>query len=641
MKEKGITLIALVITIIALLILAGVTITALSGDNGILTNASLAKLETEFSSYKEDVELYKTNKLLENTEFEEESLSAGKTSLVYNTKTEDEQGTIQTIIKDIGKKYLSKFIIINGKLYIISTDNTEIKAAQNTGIEVMPYEITEEGELLSSNINLALQGSEGTLTIPDIVTSIGDGAFSGVDGLKTVIIPRSVKKIGENAFSNNETLETVIIEDGVKEIGNSAFNNCKQLRNVTMSDSVISIGKFVFQNCASLEEIKLSKNIKTLEESLFWGCTNLKTIEIPESVEIIGISVFYSCTSLNNIIIPTAVRQIDWAAFAFCNNLTNMTIDEKNQYYKIEDGIIYTKNGETLVNVNANGIKGDTLTIKEGVKNVLARAFSLCNNIKTINIPSTLTSGITGDTFNGMDSLKNINIAKENTNYISENNFIYTTNYEELVYGISDEKVININDKVKTIKTMALTGCRNLETLNIPDNVEKVEGWLFNSAKLKEINIGKGVNNLNVDFIISVDDYLESVNIDEENPYYSSDENYIYNKDKTKILRCIKDVENYKIPTGVLTIGSNAFYNISNLKNIELPDTLKTIEDLSFRSCLKLEKIEIPNSVESIRNSAFSGCTNLSEIKINKAKDSITGTPWGATKGLRVVNWVG
>ena len=46
-KEKGITLIALVITIVVLLILAGVTITALSGDNGILTRAKDAKEKTE------------------------------------------------------------------------------------------------------------------------------------------------------------------------------------------------------------------------------------------------------------------------------------------------------------------------------------------------------------------------------------------------------------------------------------------------------------------------------------------------------------------------------------------------------------------------------------------------------------------
>ena len=52
-KSKGITLIALVITIIVLLILAGVTISALSGDNGILTNASKSKIETEESSEEE------------------------------------------------------------------------------------------------------------------------------------------------------------------------------------------------------------------------------------------------------------------------------------------------------------------------------------------------------------------------------------------------------------------------------------------------------------------------------------------------------------------------------------------------------------------------------------------------------------
>ena len=46
-RQRGITLIALVITIIILLILAGVTIAAISGDNGILQNAARAKEETE------------------------------------------------------------------------------------------------------------------------------------------------------------------------------------------------------------------------------------------------------------------------------------------------------------------------------------------------------------------------------------------------------------------------------------------------------------------------------------------------------------------------------------------------------------------------------------------------------------------
>ena len=52
-KEKGITLIALVVTIIVLIILAGVSINILVGDNGIITQAQKAKEETEIAKNEE------------------------------------------------------------------------------------------------------------------------------------------------------------------------------------------------------------------------------------------------------------------------------------------------------------------------------------------------------------------------------------------------------------------------------------------------------------------------------------------------------------------------------------------------------------------------------------------------------------
>ena len=56
-SKNGITLIALVITIIVLLILAGVTIATLTGDNGILTKAQSTKIQSERASIKEQIEL--------------------------------------------------------------------------------------------------------------------------------------------------------------------------------------------------------------------------------------------------------------------------------------------------------------------------------------------------------------------------------------------------------------------------------------------------------------------------------------------------------------------------------------------------------------------------------------------------------
>ena len=55
-ESKGITILALVITIIVLLILAGITISAITGNNGIIGNAGKAKEDTEIANEKEIVE---------------------------------------------------------------------------------------------------------------------------------------------------------------------------------------------------------------------------------------------------------------------------------------------------------------------------------------------------------------------------------------------------------------------------------------------------------------------------------------------------------------------------------------------------------------------------------------------------------
>ena len=56
MKEKGITLIALIVTIIVLIILAGITIATLTREDGITNNANNAKEETEIANEKEIVD---------------------------------------------------------------------------------------------------------------------------------------------------------------------------------------------------------------------------------------------------------------------------------------------------------------------------------------------------------------------------------------------------------------------------------------------------------------------------------------------------------------------------------------------------------------------------------------------------------
>lgn len=54
-KNEGITLIALIVTIIILIILAGISIGTLTGDNGIIKQAQTARTETERSDIEEKI----------------------------------------------------------------------------------------------------------------------------------------------------------------------------------------------------------------------------------------------------------------------------------------------------------------------------------------------------------------------------------------------------------------------------------------------------------------------------------------------------------------------------------------------------------------------------------------------------------
>ena len=92
-RNKGITLIALVITIIVLLILAAVSIATLTGDNGILNQAQRAKEETKIATDEEQRKLAMAEAAtnLENTTYQEITIPAGfaPTRIEGESKVED------------------------------------------------------------------------------------------------------------------------------------------------------------------------------------------------------------------------------------------------------------------------------------------------------------------------------------------------------------------------------------------------------------------------------------------------------------------------------------------------------------------------------------------------------------------------
>ena len=323
------------ITIIVLFILTVVTIKIINGE-GMIGHAIEAKLRTELSSYQEALKIFKADKGAANNGFYEESLTAGQNSLFYNTKPENENGDIKTVIPNLANAYLNTLEIIKGELLLTTQDKHLIKVAKELGIEVNPY-IILDGELMSNDGNLLLVDENGVLTVPETVTKIGEGAFSNVEGLKKIIIPGTVKEIAKNAFKGNTTLEEVVMQEGVIKIGEGAFYNCSKLQKIDFPESITSIGSEAFRACLKLDNVVLPPNITGVGGTTFYDCSNLQNIILPSNLKYISSYCFGQCTNLAKIEIPSSVNTIHDMAFVGCSKLTEIIL-ENNSAYQYENG---------------------------------------------------------------------------------------------------------------------------------------------------------------------------------------------------------------------------------------------------------------------------------------------------------------
>ena len=639
-NTRGITLIALVITIIVLLILAGVSIAMLTGTNGILTQAQKSKMTTELSSYKEQLELYKTEKLSENREFLGSTLTVGKESLKYNTQPEGEIGNIKTVIPNIKDEYIDKVEIIKGSLLINTQDKNEIEIAQSLGIAANPYDIVN-GELLSSNGNLLLMDETGTLTIPDSVTKIGEGAFANLDGLKTIIIPGTVKEIGASAFAYNKTLETVIMQDGVEIIGDSAFSNCDNLVNVDMAKTIKDIGAYAFKDARKLERIEIKDAVKIIRAGAFHYCRSLKTVTLNDNLKEIQSTGFLG-TSFESITLPEGIQKIANDAFSYNKQLKDIIIKGENPNYIYENGMLMPKEKNEIVFISGSYLNNiNTFRIPEGITNFTTDIGGY-NNITKLIIPKSLK--MIGNASLLPESISEIEINGENESLIisKENKILYTKDTKELICCYAKDSDINLKDEnnklgILKIKEYAFQQATNANNVILADSVTTIGTVILSYHNGINVQVGKNAKDINHNF--NYGNTTGKVTIDSNNNYYTIEDNILYNKDKTELCSIFYWIKGeFKVKDTVKIIGEYAFHYQGEMTNIILPEGITQINN-SFIGCEGLTEIEIPSTVKQIDGGCFAGCNNLSNINIKQAENAISGAPWGAAKGMKVINW--
>ena len=186
---------------------------------------------------------------------------------------------------------------------------------------------SDNGVLIDNNTSTLIRMPEkydGTYTIPNDITTIGDFALSGCRELTGITIPTSVTSIGENAFSGCSSLPSVTIPNTVNTIRHYTFYGCSNLSKITLPDTITSIGQFAFDQCLRLTELELPNSVQRINIYAFRDCDNLRDLRIPGSVQYIGEHAFTRCDNLTSVTIDNGLSTLNYAAFSQCPNLKSV-----------------------------------------------------------------------------------------------------------------------------------------------------------------------------------------------------------------------------------------------------------------------------------------------------------------------------
>lgn len=307
-KNRGITLISLVVTIIILLILAGISISLLLGNDGLIARANEAKLKAKISNIKEQIHLYIGDKEIEGKEIEPQ--------LVFNYLK-------QKNVIDETNKLEGIWIDVDGiKISTIDPDKDAVIVDNNT---------LWEGGIID-NDEYRIIGYLGPvsedLIVPDyidghLVTSITGSIVKDNSTLKSAVLPESVKNLGGYAFLNNTSLVSVNIPYSTEVLGEGAFLGSKSLSEIKFNKKLQTISKAAFQDCSSLIKVETPKTLKVIETVAFSNCTNLNEIILNDGLETIGNAAFSNCPSVKKLTIGSGIKTISDYVFSNMKEIEN------------------------------------------------------------------------------------------------------------------------------------------------------------------------------------------------------------------------------------------------------------------------------------------------------------------------------
>ena len=282
----------------------------------------------------------------------------------------------------------------------------------------IPNSVTSIGEF-------AFYGCSGltSVTIPSSVTIIGNYAFNSCSGLTSIVVDKG--NVTYDSRNNcNAIIETAtntlitgckntIIPNSVTSIGEYAFRGCDGLTSVTIGNSVTSIGRSAFYGCSNLTSVTIPNSVTSIGHSAFCDCSGLTSVTIPNSVTSIGEYAFLGCDGLTSVTIGMSVTSIGHSAFSLCSGLTSIVVDENNTVFDSRNNcnaIIETATNTQITGCNSTIIPNSVTSIGES-------AFYNCSGLKVLTCLAPDPPACDINAFTGIDKSKcTLYVIKESVN---------------------------------------------------------------------------------------------------------------------------------------------------------------------------------------------------------------------------------
>ncbi|MGM9979304.1 MAG: leucine-rich repeat protein [Clostridium sp.] len=284
--------------------------------------------------------------------------------------------------------------------------------------------------------------------------------------------------------------------------------------------------------------------------------------------------------------------------------------------------------GKSVTSIKENAFRGKTgltsIIIPSSVTSIGDYAFIGCCDLVSMTIPSSVTN-IGRWVFGHCSNLTSITIPDSVTS-IGDYAFYSCVNLTD----------ITIPNSVTSIGISAFFDCSKLSSIIIPNSVTSIGDSAFIKCyDLTSITIPSSVTSIGKNAFKD----CNSINVNEDNKYFSSENGVLFNKDKSKLIcyPTAKEEKIYIIPNSVTSIDDSAFSSCSNLTSITIPNSVTSIGNSAFYSCTSLESVIIPNSVTSIGNSAFRRCSNLTSVAMSNSVTSIEESTFEYCESLKSI----